>query len=1605
MTGSSSTTVRAAAVFLACCFGVLGNSAAADAAACPNEALRTGPSTGLPDCRAFELVSPSDTNGRFLGTLNTFGQPAGYQALPHELVSPGGGSVAFLSYQSALPELRGATGVADLYVTERQVGGWETIRRLSPSGSGAEFAIPRAVSPDHLYSLETVADGLTSPLAVEEQQTTYLLGADGSLELMGLGSLASEPYAEARFLGARGEHIVFSTEPGGNYCRVHCETLKLEPDAPPTGTGAVYDRSADGVTHVVSLLPGDVTPAAGEQAFYRGTAKDGSAVAFEVEQVLYLRVDNTETLQVAAGKPTFAGVSDEGRYVFYVAGGNIHRFDAQIKADIQVNSSGDGKVVNISGDGSHVYFVSESQIGGEGEAGKPNIYAWSASTTRYIATVAASDLEHTSGTASETPDLTNWTLLVTNRESKFGFEQGPGNESSRTNPNGKVLVFESRAQLTSYDNSEPSATVCGDPEEANEGCTEIYRYDDEDNSLACVSCNPLVEPATGDAQLQELDWVNAPTIIHNLSDDGTRVFFESTEALVSADTDGINDIYEWQKEEGGGSVLNLISSGQSSEFPPPVGFQPPLPNVLLSVTGDGEDVVFLSQDALAPGAPRDGAAQVYDARAGGGFAAPVTPTPCAEEGCRPPTTTPPPSFAGPPSEATSGAGNVKASKHNRRCRRKAGKHRRCAKHKENSGTARQLGAIVNKENSGTARQLGAIVTPNPRGGRGEGAPGAESPTKGTDSAAAFPIPSAGPFDEFGIESVGAELSTYAAGMHPDFTNEITLNHQVISGELKLAAKTEELAVSLPPGLLANPNAIPQCETIQLLSSACPIDSQVGLVKIAATEISGEPTEPIYNMSLPHPEDEVARFGVIVAGLPAFIDATVRTASDYGATATVYGASGMVSLVKSKATLWGNPADHAHDKQRLTPKEGNECPSGTACKAPGGKRESGLPPTAFMTNPSACRPMSVDFSVRSYQLPGQVFTATAPMDAITECTGLPFEPSFEAQPTSRVAGAPTGLKTTLHIPQQSTEAVNSPATATMREAKVTLPEGMQIAAGAANWIDTCSDAQIGYHEEVDAACPDASKLGTATISSPSLPHPIEGVVYQRTPTPGHQLGLWIAVDALGLHVKLPGELKPDPNTGRLSAIFSDLPQVPVEEIDLDVWGGPRAPLQNPPSCGTYTTDYSFTPHAEDPAVIGRSRMTIDRGCSPGFDPRLSAGVTDPLAGRFSPFVVDLSRQDGDQALRGFELTLPDGELAKIKGVALCPDAAASGGSCPADSRIGSVTASAGPGPDPLWVPRPGKSRPSVYLAGPYQGSPFSVITVVPAQAGPFDLGNVVVRSGLGLDPDTNRAVVKADPLPQFFEGVGLTYRHLHVLIDRPDFSLNPTDCREMQVDSTVASTRGAAAHPASRFQVEGCKRLKFKPKLQLKLRGGTKRGEYPALTAILKARKGDANIARASVDLPRSEFLAQEHIVTICTRKRFAADKCPKGSVYGKAKAWTPLLAKPLEGPVYLRSSDHPLPDMVVALGGELDVNLIGRIDSHNGGIRSTFEAVPDAPVTKFVLEMRGGKKGLLVNSRDICRGASRAAVKMSAQNGKRFSSGPILRNEGCGKKAHKGTGA
>jgi hypothetical protein len=367
-------------------------------------------------------------------------------------------------------------------------------------------------------------------------------------------------------------------------------------------------------------------------------------------------------------------------------------------------------------------------------------------------------------------------------------------------------------------------------------------------------------------------------------------------------------------------------------------------------------------------------------------------------------------------------------------------------------------------------------------------------------------------------------------------------------------------------------------------------------------------------------------------------------------------------------------------------------------------------------------------------------------------------------------------------------------------------------------------------------------------------------------------------------------------------------------------------------------------------------------------------------------------------------MPKGLLAKLGGVPLCAEAAAASAECSPSSQIGSLSAAAGVGGAPLWIPQPGKAPTAVYLAGPYKGAPYSVITRVPAQAGPFDLGTVVTRAGIYVDPETAVATIRTDPLPQILEGVPIAYRDVDVSIDRPSFTLNPTGCSRRSVQARIVAIGGAAANPSDPFRATDCAKLDFAPKLSLSMTGSTFRAQHPALKAVLTQKGGQANIARAAVTLPSSEIIEQSHVGNPCTRPQFEANACPAKSLLGHARAITPLLDEPLEGPVYFRANGgvRGLPDIVADLRGPIHVVLVGFVDSvHRKGsevsrIRTTFAEVPDAPVTKFTMNLFGGKRGLLVNSENLCAAPRRAAVKLLAQNGDIQNFEPAIRTD-CGK--------
>jgi hypothetical protein len=879
------------------------------------------------------------------------------------------------------------------------------------------------------------------------------------------------------------------------------------------------------------------------------------------------------------------------------------------------------------------------------------------------------------------------------------------------------------------------------------------------------------------------------------------------------------------------------------------------------------------------------------------------------------------------------------------------------------------------------------------------------------------------------EPVNEDLTpSQAAGAHPwELITSFEVNESEAppgSGNFAPAGNLRDAETKLPPGAIGNAENMPKCrqENMNELGN-CPAATQVG-VAFLKLQFIGPPVvfpAPVYN--LVPPPGMPAQFGVVVVSSITHIDFSVRSDSDYGITATLHRINAAAPMYGSKLVIWGVPGDPSHNGDRtgtLPPPEFDE--DGDEIPPPP------LPRKPLLTNPTSChQPLRTTVAVNTFQDPVNFVEEEALAEPMVGCDQLDFKPTIEAKPTTNLADSPSGLEFSLQIPQN--EDPDGSATALLREAKVQFPPGFTVNPSSANGLGACSPEQIGLTTPVGqanahfnlapASCPDASKIGSVRIDTALLDHPMEGSVYLATQGAnpfGSVIALYLVTrdEKSGVSLKLPGKIDGDPATGQLTATFSENPQLPFDKLTLKTFEGSGAALKTAINCGRFTTTTQMTPWTspEGATATPSSSFEIARGAgdapcvsSEGEAPKqpsFSAGTLDPTAGVYSPFVLKLARQDGSQQLTGIDASLPPGLIARLKGVPYCSDAALaaaangsgkaelSNPSCPAASKIGSVTAGAGAGPTPVNVGG------SAYLAGPYKGAPVSVAVITPAVAGPFDLGNVMIRTALYVDPETTQVRAVSDRIPSVLKGIAIDLRSISVNLDRPQFTRNPTSCNPFTITGATTTLAGQKSDISSHFQVGECGTLRFRPKLALTLKGGTKRSDHPALKAVLTAREGEANIAGAAVTLPRSEFLENAHIKAICTRVQFAAEQCPTGSIYGKARAVTPLLDKPIEGPVYLRSSSHQLPDLVADLKGQLEVVLVGRIDSVNRGIRNSFELVPDAPVSKFVLEMQGGKKGLLVNNRDLCKSVNRATVLFDGQNGKTYDTRPVVASS-CGR--------
>ena len=925
-------------------------------------------------------------------------------------------------------------------------------------------------------------------------------------------------------------------------------------------------------------------------------------------------------------------------------------------------------------------------------------------------------------------------------------------------------------------------------------------------------------------------------------------------------------------------------------------------------------------------------------------------------------------------------------------------------------------------------------------------------------------------ETFTAQTTGNAGGDYTiAGGHPDQNAvEFTFPHQGSGGATFPYEQLKDSWVTLPPGFFGNPAAATRCPFVEMKVngnnediSTCPPGSKVGTIAL----VGRGNNHPLYNVvpTRGYPAEFAFRFANNVVIL--FVTPLPRTAS-YGlaigsANATKIGILGIAT------NFFGVPSEHGSG--------GSEAP--------------------FLTNPVDCSEAEPTWRVAasSWEHAGSYLpsgfpnlsdpdwkTATEPTPPVTGCNepalAFQFDPSLEAKGLQGggpvQADQPTGLGLDFTFPQSNdptdlntTFEPEIPQAPEPKEITVKLPAGLSISPSSADGLGACSDLasdpagdQVHYDNTRPVSCPDSSKIGSASATSPLLAshdpitdavngaESIPGSVYLLKPHPGdlpvgvgNQEGkfrLLIQLDnpRYGVNFKLPGIATADPNTGQLTAIFTENPQLPSSHITVNLKEGPRAPLASPTGCGSFQTTSDLVPwsspgtaDAHPTASFSVSSGPNGTPCPAGpagrpFAPAMSAGTEASSAGQSSPFVLKLTRNDGEQELSSFEATLPKGLAAKFIGVPYCSEASLAAAAtrsgaaeqanptCPG-SRIGSVTVGAGPGSNPFYI------QGNAYLAGPYKGAPMSVAVITPAVAGPFDLGAIVTRNALFLNPETAQGHIVSDPFPKILDGVPLRLRSIDVRLDRPNFTLNPTNCSPLVVEATLHSTDGASSSPTSRFQAAGCDKLGFKPSLKLSLKGSVSRRAHPSLKATLTARPGDANIASAQVKLPKSAFLDNAHIGTPCTRPQFTAKQCPASSVVGFASATTPLLGYELTGSVYLRSNPaHKLPDLVVGFNGPasqpIEIELAGKTDSVKGALRNTFEAVPDVPVTKFSLTLFGGKKGLIEMSSGFCA-SPKASIKFTGQNGMESNSKPKVTakcpkgnkgNKGGGKKGKRALG-
>lgn len=858
---------------------------------------------------------------------------------------------------------------------------------------------------------------------------------------------------------------------------------------------------------------------------------------------------------------------------------------------------------------------------------------------------------------------------------------------------------------------------------------------------------------------------------------------------------------------------------------------------------------------------------------------------------------------------------------------------------------------------------------------------------------------AGTYDQDGASALQAGDHPYVSRFH--FTLSST-------DFFRPEGNVKNVTVDLPPGMIGNPTATPALCTPEQLTIAdqyhdCPPGSQVGIAHVYWANfgvdksfVATNPEDlPVFNVVPKH--GAPATFAFVASGVVANVVARVRTGADYGVSADARGISQAVPLVGADIDLWGVPADPSHDAERYCRGMNILLPGAFGCQGSGDT-------TPFLTNPTNCAagPVPTIFNFASWQQPDVFISRTLMEDrngnatAMQRCDQVPFTPAISVRPTSRQPDSPSGLDVELTVPTDGLEDPGTLAQGHVKRVQLTIPDGMTVSPSSADGLGACSDADLKLTSAAAPTCPDDAKIGTVVVHTPLLKEPLSGGIFVRTqnsddPASGEMFRLAIVVDddQTGVRLKLPGQVVIDPATGRIVTTFDNNPQVPFSRLSVHLKTGPRAALATPLECGTKTVQAEITSWSGTTSVNSDSFDIACPGTQP-LAPSFKAGTTDTTGGRTASFVLRVDRPDGQQIMNGLSMQLPPGLGAFFKGVPKCPDAAADAGTCAEGSRVGTAIVGAGPGTNPFFL------RGGAYLTGPYKGAPFGLAVAIRAVAGPFDLGMVVVRSQLRVDPIDAHGTIVSDPLPTIVKGVPVRLRSLNVDVDRPNFIVNPTSCAKRTIAAALGAVDGSVFNASTPFGATNCASLQFSPKASMTLTGRreTSVGRHPGLKVRVTQPRGQAGMKRATARLPLTLALDPDNANALCEYDDGLKVDCPKASIIGSARAVSPLLDRPLTGPVYfvkgIRFGKNgrrirTLPTLLLPLRGEVAIDVRATSTVKDQKLVTTFAEVPDAPLSSFELDLKGGKGGILtVTNHSICRGSQVVTLELDGQNAKSF---------------------